>query len=183
MIAITDREEKMENKLFLRKTELCELDAAVRIIEDGRAYLKSQGLTQWQTGYPDRTCVGEDILAEKGWFLTDGENVMAYMCLDFSGEPAYGAIKGNWLTPADAEYLVIHRLAFDARFRGRGLASAAFSLAERHCAEKGVHSIRVDTDPENKIMQHILQKIGFTYCGTIWFAGGDKLAFEKLIGK
>ncbi len=30
-------------------------------------------------------------------------------------------------------------------------------------------------------MQHIMQKNGFTLCGTIFFAGGDKLAFEKVL--
>lgn len=171
----------MENQVLLRKAEICELDAAARIIEQGRVYLKSQGIDQWQGLYPNRETVQADIAARKGYFLTRGENIMAYMCLDFSGEPAYSAIKGEWLTPEDAEYLVIHRLAFDERYRGNGLASAAFALAEQLCAQSGVGSIRADTDMDNMIMQHVLKKNGFVCCGTIWFAGGDKLAFEKLI--
>ena len=41
--------------------------------------------------------------------------------------------------------------------------------------------MRADTDEKNGIMQHILEKNGFCLCGTIWFAGGDKLAYEKVL--
>ena len=39
-------------------------------------------------------------------------------------------------------------------------------------------AIRVDTQDENKAMQHILAREGFSYCGLIHFDGGPKLAFE-----
>jgi len=76
---------------------------------------------------------------------------------------------------------VIHRLAIRSESRGKGLSREIFSLAEELCRNCGAQSIRVDTDEKNKIMQHILQKNGFVPCGTIWFAGGDKLAYEKVL--
>ncbi len=61
------------------------------------------------------------------------------------------------------------------------MSNIIIQLVEQLCKQNGVDSIRADTDNENKIMQHILQKNGFVYCGTIWFAGSDKLAFEKVL--
>lgn len=46
---------------------------------------------------------------------------------------------------------------------------------------KGISNFRVDTDEANKIMQHVLEKNGFTYCGVIWFDNSQKIAFEKRI--
>ena len=171
----------MEKNLYFCNVKTEQLDAAMEIIEQGRAYLKSQGLDQWQNGYPNKDSILTDIQNEKGYFLTDGQHQFAYLCMDFDGEPAYNNIKGNWLTDQNAKYMVIHRLAFNAAHRGKGLSSTLLHLAEQFCKEKGIKSIRMDTDPDNKIMQHIMKKASFTYCGTIWFAGGDKLAYEKTL--
>ncbi len=164
----------------LKKAEMDQLSAAMDLISDGKRYLKEQGSDQWQTGYPDETDIREDILRGRGYFVTDGTQPLAYLCVDFKGEPAYGQIRGQWLT-GSSPYGVIHRLAIRSESRGKGLSREIFSLAEELCRNCGAQSIRVDTDEKNKIMQHILQKNGFVPCGTIWFAGGDKLAYEKVL--
>ena len=41
-------------------------------------------------------------------------------------------------------------------------------------------NIRIDTHRDNRIMQHVLEKFGFTYCGIIYLLSGDeRLAFQK----
>lgn len=174
-------EESNMKELSLQPVAIQQLSTAMALIEHGRAFLKAQGLDQWQGGYPDEASIRQDIQQQKGYFLTDGTHDMAYLCLDPDGEPAYREIKGQWLTPMEQKYVVIHRLAFDPAFRGCGLSAAVFALAQDFCRERGIQSIRVDTDPENKIMQHCMKKAGFIQCGTIFFAGSDKLAFEKVL--
>lgn len=39
----------------------------------------------------------------------------------------------------------------------------------------------MDTDNDNQIMKHLLEKNGFQFCGTICFDNSEKIAFEKLI--
>jgi arginine/ornithine N-succinyltransferase beta subunit len=39
-------------------------------------------------------------------------------------------------------------------------------------------AIRVDTQKENQVMQHILLREGFVCCGLVRFDGGPKLAYE-----
>ena len=42
-------------------------------------------------------------------------------------------------------------------------------------------NIRIDTHRDNRIMQHNIEKHGFTYCGIIYLANGDeRLAYQKL---
>ena len=163
----------------LRRAGMADLDTAVRLIDEAKAYLKAQGVDQWQAGYPDRKCIGEDIRAERGYILTDGAADMAYLCIDFDGEPAYAKLDGQWLS--DLNYAVVHRLAVSDAYKGRGLASVAFRLAQELCQARGVYSLRVDTDKDNGIMRHLLAKNGFSYCGTVWFQNSTKYAYEKLL--
>jgi hypothetical protein len=39
----------------------------------------------------------------------------------------------------------------------------------------------VDTNFDNAAMLHILKKLGYTYCGEVYLAGGERKAFEKLL--
>lgn len=162
-------------KLRLARTE--EIQIAMDIINTAKTHLKEQGIDQWQTGYPDYECIKNDIEAEKGFFVVDDENILGYLCADYDGEPAYKDMQGKWNT--SERYVVVHRMAFTDDARGKGISSIAFQLVEELSRKRGVSSFRVDTDAENKKMRHILQKNGFSYCGTIWFDNSEKIAFDK----
>lgn len=149
----------------------------LEILNSGREFQRAQGFIQWPDGYPAREDIQEDILSHKGYALTAGDAIAGYLYLGFDGDPAYPQIKGAW--HYDAPYAVIHRIAIGEEFRGQGLADIAFRLAETICLKKGVFVLRIDTDGENKRMQHILNKNGFSYCGTVVQGGGDRLAFDK----
>ena len=149
------------------------------MIEAGRAFQKEQGFEQWTSSYPNFDTIVEDIQCQKGYVIKNDGDIIGYMCIDFSGEPAYDDIKGAWRR--DTPYAVIHRMAFSQKARGKGIAGIAFDLIERFCLEQGVRNIRVDTDFPNKRMQHILEKQGFVHCGVIVFQGGEKLAYDKLL--
>ena len=153
-------------------------DVCTRIIDEGRAFQRRQGFTQWTQGYPDRAVILRDIEDGKGYVLkVDGE-IAGYLCLDFTGEPAYDHIDGAW--SADAPYAVVHRMAFSAAYQGRGLADAAFARIEDVCRDRGVPYLRVDTGVPNRRMQHIFEKNGFRKCGFVEFYG-RMVAYDKLL--
>ena len=89
--------------------------------------------------------------------------------------------KNKWNT--DLPYAVIHRMAISGKYREKGLSTFAFNLIEDFCLSKNVENIRVDTDFQNRRMQHILEKIGFSKCGAVIFQGGKKLAYDKKLRK
>ena len=164
---------------FLKQANIEDIEIAMNMIDDGKKYLRQQGIDQWQTGYPDIEIVKEDIMCNRGYFVTDGVNELAYMCVDFEGEPAYKNIKGQWKSNED--YAVIHRLVASKQKVGKGLSDIIIQLVEKLCKQKGINSIKVDTDNKNKIMQHVLQKNGFVYCGTVWFVDSDKIDIKKIL--
>ncbi|HIR14348.1 MAG TPA: GNAT family N-acetyltransferase [Candidatus Choladousia intestinavium] len=149
------------------------------MIQDAKAFQKEQGFTQWTEDYPNEQTILEDIEMKKGYVLTADQQIAGYVCIDFSGEPAYAQIDGAW--SSGQPYAVVHRMAFSRKYRGRGMSSIAWSLIEALCVSKDVNYIRVDTDFQNKRMQHILQKNGFSKRGIVIFQGSGKLAYDKVI--
>lgn len=149
------------------------------IIEEAKAFQREQGFTQWTEDYPSQETVAEDIRDGKGFVITADGEIAGYMCIDFTGEPAYDRIDGSW--NSDEPYAVVHRMAFDRKFIGCGMSSITFSLIDDFCMSRGVSYIRVDTDPENHRMQHVLKNNGFTECGVVVFQGSGKLAYDKIL--
>lgn len=160
--------------------ELAKIEEAKKcyeIIDQGRKFQQAQGFTQWTEDYPTQETINQDIMDHKGYVVKVDDAIAGYMCINFSGEPAYDDIDGKWNSSED--YAVVHRMAFDSEFRGIGLADTTWRLIEKYCLEKGIRYIRVDTDFPNKRMQHILEKNGFVRCGVITFQGSGKIAYDK----
>lgn len=163
----------------LRPAQMHERLIAMDIIQHAKAFLRAQGIDQWQDSYPDEPCIEEDIQAKRGYFLTVDGEIAGYLCVDFGGEPAYNQISGTWLT--QSAYGVVHRLAFFPAYHGKNLTAAAFEFAAQLCRSHGIYSLRADTDPRNQRMQRALKRSGFVSCGTVVFQGSPKIAFEKVL--
>lgn len=160
----------------LRNAQLSELTSCYQCIQDARAYHRSMGFEQWHPDYPTPQTILDDIVQNVGYVFVDDGEIIGYCCLIIGDEPAYHEITGAWKT--DRRYAVIHRMAFHQNARGKGASKIALDLIKEFCLSKHIHAIRVDTQDENKVMQHILERERFQYCGLIQFDGGPKLAYE-----
>ena len=78
----------------------------------------------------------------------------------------------------DAPYGVVHRIA--AAKGTHGAASFCMNWCMEQCG-----NIRIDTHANNKPMQGLLNKLGYTYCGVIELENGrgERLAFQKRVEK
>ena len=153
-----------------------EAESCYRCIEDARVYHRSLGFEQWHPDYPTQQTIHDDIAQNIGYAFVNEDGVIGYCCIIIGDEPAYHEIDGAWRT--DRPYAVVHRMAFSGNARGRGLSREAFDLIKAFCLSNQIDAIRLDTQDENKVMQHILAREGFAYCGLIQFDGGPKLAYE-----
>lgn len=160
----------------LRKARPEEAETCYQCIEDARVYHMLLGFEQWHPDYPTQQTILEDIAQGIGYAFTNDDGVIGYCCIIIGDEPAYHEIEGTWKT--DRSYAVVHRMAFCKKARGSGLSKEAWDLIKKLCLSNRIHAIRVDTLEENKVMQHILVREGFDYCGLIQFKGGPKLAYE-----
>lgn len=162
-----------------------DLKTIMVIVHNAQLYLASLGIDQWQNNYPDENVILNDISNDESYLVKNGENTtIATAMFTTRTEPTYVFIEGNWLTDDDAIYGVIHRMAVGSQYRNLGIAKFIFNQCEELLQQNQIHSMRIDTHQDNKTMQELLKKAGYSYCGIIYLAGGDKrLAFEKLMNK
>ena len=162
-----------------RKAIAAEVDDIWTIIQYAIEKRKADGSQQWQDGYPNRDSIVSDIANDHGYVIVDEYGVLGYGAVIFEIEPAYTDIEGQWLS--DGEYVVIHRVAASERAKGLGIATHFFRYVETLAKENDVHSVKVDTNYDNIAMLRILDKLGYQYCGEVYFRGSARKAFEKLV--
>lgn len=151
------------------------------IIQEAQAYLKAQGIDQWQNNYPNIETINKDIENNNGYVLWRNNIIVGTVALIFGNDQTYHSIyNGKWLT--EDKYAVIHRIAVNPDYHGLGLGSEMIKHIQVMCKNKGINSIRIDTHKKNKSMQNVLSKNGFVYCGIIYLEdGNERMAFEKLL--
>lgn len=119
----------------------------------------------------------------------EGEPIGMY-AVSLTADPQYAKpFTGSWLTANDAkkpEYAVLHWVNVTPSARRSGVGSFILEDAERLAKKAGRKSIRTDTYPENRPMQALLEKYGYSECGSIVikdYFGREKrrIAFEKLL--
>lgn len=138
---------------------------------------KNEGSLQWQDGYPNLATVHHDIFKGYGHLLCAQNIPLVYGALIWNDEPAYEKIKGNWLS--NEKFLVVHRVAVANQALGKGFVVRFFEELENFVKANHVYSIKVDTNFDNGAMLHILDKLGYTYCGEVILRGGARRAYEK----
>jgi GNAT superfamily N-acetyltransferase len=164
--------------MILKRASLSDIPVIWDILQAAIAQRKEDGSTQWQDGYPNLETVNDDFVKGYAHVLVENDVVVAYAAIIFGEEPTYNNLQGEWLSHSD--YVVVHRVATAAEYKGKGIATLLFEKIEALSKAKGVFSIKVDTNFDNFPMLRILEKLGYVYCGEIVVRGTPRKAFEKL---
>jgi hypothetical protein len=73
-------------------------------------------------------------------------------------------------------------MAVTNEFRKKGIAKFIFEQCEQQLLQNNIMSMRIDTHEDNLVMQSLLKKLKYLYCGVIYLDNGDKrLAYEKCL--
>lgn len=165
--------------MILRKAIRSELPVIWEIIQYAIAQRKRDGSRQWQDGYPNEMSIQDDLDKGYAYVLEEDNVVLLYAAIIFEKEPAYDDIEGKWLS--DDDYVVLHRVAASPLAKGKAIATKLFQMVEELCTERNVYSIKVDTNFDNVPMLKILERLGYTYCGEVYFRGSARRAYEKVL--
>ena len=165
----------------IRKATISEIPQIWDILQQAILRRKEDGSNQWQDGYPNPEVVQQDIAKGAGFVLTQGETIIGYCAILINDEPEYAKIKGKWLT--DGDFVVVHRLAISEQYLGKGLAQKFFGFVEEFARSNNIHSIKADTNFDNIPMLKIFEKLGYTFCGEVYFRGTPRKAYEKRLNK
>lgn len=170
---------KLEEKFHFREAIFSDQEAIWEIIQQAIERRKNDGSNQWQDGYPNPGTIKSDIENKVGFLLESSKQIIGYAAVLFDIEPAYEIIEGEWLS--NQPYAVVHRVAVSNNYAGKGIATQIFKEIEKRVIENKIFSIKVDTNYDNVPMLKILKKLGYTYCGEVYFRGSARKAFEKLL--
>ena len=187
--------EKKNLTVNIRKTTPDDVGALMEIFDEARKTIAALGINQWQDGYPNVPVIMGDVEREYSYCAElvseagDGRICATFALVD-DGEPCYDVIvDGDWLTDGgnsrikhNTKYLAIHRVAISVACRGCGISSQIIEFAADFARKHGKASLRIDTHEGNVVMRRMLEKHGFTHCGTVFLDNGDhRVAYEKLI--
>ena len=163
--------------MVIRHSQTEDFERIMEIYGTAREFMKKTGNpNQWgQTNWPPRELIAEDIRSSRSYICEDNGRIVGtffYNC-GKDIEPTYRRISdGEWMD--DSPYGVVHRIASDRSVKGTG--SFCLNWAFEKCGH-----LRIDTHGDNKVMQNLLKKLGFTCCGIIYVEEDNdpRLAFEK----
>ena len=166
-------EEKRNTPLRVEKTRPEQFEQMLRIYDRARHFMAEHGNpNQWGSTNPPAARVRQDIDEGNSYVCMAGEEIAAVFYYKEGEDPTYRVIEnGAWIN--DAPYGVVHRIASAGTVKGAG--SFCVQWAFSRCG-----NLRIDTHRDNTVMQNMLRKNGFSYCGIIHLENGDeRLAFQK----
>ncbi len=162
--------------MTVRSAHTPDLPAIMTVLEAAKGIMRASGNAgQWVNGYPSCDVIEADISSGHGFVVEEGARIVGYFAYIPSPEPTYSYIEGgSWLEDT-LPYHVVHRIGSLPEVHGVFRAIMDWCFAHDR-------NMRIDTHRDNHIMQHCIERYGFTYCGIIYLAdGAPRLAYQKLL--
>lgn len=159
--------------ISIRKSKPDDLDEIQRVYAYARQFMKKTGNpNQWKNTNPELSLILGDFENKTGYVIENDGEICGVFAFLLGEDPTYGYIEnGEWLN--DEPYGTIHRIASD------GTVSGIVKIATEYC-EKIIRNIRIDTHEDNKVMQHVLNNLGFHRCGIIYLLNGEpRIAYQR----
>ena len=115
----------------------------------------------------------DDISSGNSYVCVEHDKIIATFYYKEGIDDTYVRIyEGQWLN--EAPYGVVHRITSDGTIRGA--ASFCLNWAFNKCG-----NLKIDTHRDNIVMQHLLDKNGFKYCGVVYLENGsERIAYQKV---
>lgn len=159
----------MTNK-NVRRAKPADLERILELYSIARQFMVDNGNpTQWKDGYPQRDMLEEDIRLER-LYVVENDRICGVFMFTIGDDPTYAQIEGRW--NSSTPYGVIHRIA--------GVGGGIFETTMEYCTGR-IHHLRIDTHADNKPMQHLVEKAGFSRCGIIYVSDGTpRIAYDRV---
>jgi GNAT superfamily N-acetyltransferase len=128
--------------------------------------MRATGNLQWNTDYPNLEVFTRDLELNQLWLAEIDGDLAGFAAITEDQDHGYKQV--GW--DIEERAIVVHRLAVDSTFRGKGIAAAFMQKAEEVARERNLLILRVDTSAENAATQRLFPKLGYVYAGEITLA-------------
>lgn len=159
--------------LCIRRAEKEEMPEIESVYQCARAFMAANGNpNQWGLTNPSAQVLLSHIDRGELYVLEQAGKIVGAFAFIPGEDPTYGYIEGQW--HSDGPYAAIHCVA------GNGSTRGIFAALLEYCGKR-CRYLRIDTHKDNTVMQHILEKQGFAYCGIIYLANGSpRMAYDRI---
>ena len=159
----------------IRHANPADLDRIMEIYARAQQFMRESGNpTQWSNVYPTRGLIEDDIARQISYVVTDDtEKVQGVFVFVIGKDRTYAVIRGGaWKN--DDPYGTIHRMGLSATYASKQIKAYTGTNVVNY-----INNLRIDTHENNRVMQHLITKSGFTFCGHITADDGtDRLAYQ-----
>ena len=156
----------------IRNAQAGDLPRILEIYAHARRFMAETGNpNQWGKTNPPRQTLEADIEQQNLYVVVREQTICGVFFFAMGEDPTYENIyDGAW--ESNAPYGTIHRVASDG-------SGGVFGTCLAHCLQITRH-LRIDTHHDNKVMQHVVEKHGFSRRGIIYIADGSpRIAYER----
>jgi GNAT superfamily N-acetyltransferase len=145
----------------IRLATLKDIPQIMNLIADVVPLMIASGNLQWDDKYPNPQVFEKDIDLNQLWVAEIDGEVAGVTAITTEQYPEYAQVGLDINEPA----IVTHRLAVSPHFRRKGIAAALLMQAEYEAIERGIETLRVDTNTKNEATQKLFPKLGYTFLG------------------
>ena len=172
-------------KLYLRilsliysKANINQTEEVFSIFSAAINHMEEEGIHQWDSIYPDKTVITEDIVRKQLYTgVIDGKIAVCFVLSEDYDEEYKN---GQWQWP-ESKFCIIHRLCVSPDFQNKGIAAETLKYIENLCKSQGYDSIRLDCFTENPYSRKLYDKAGYSVVGYAdWRKGRFELREKKL---
>jgi len=165
----------------VRKAKYEDVAAVMKLVRRVVPLMRASGNLQWDDTYPNAAVFGRDVELEQLWVAEIDGGIAGVAAITTDQAPEYANV--GWDLSESA--IVVHRLAVDPAFQGKGVAAALMRHSEIVAKERAISVLRVDTNSQNAATQKLFPKLGYTFAGETELAFREGLRFlcyEKRLG-
>lgn len=170
--------------LALRGSIESDMAQLTGMLEDAIALLAMNNIDQWQNGTIFSEILLDAIMHDQAfvWEQRDSTGIAGFCVLDTYDELYENLAEGEWTVPGS--YLAIHRVMVSQHLRGRKVTTQMFLDIKKMGIVNNVDSLRIDTHPDNIMMQKTLKRNGFVRTGLLYMpSGSSRYTYEFDLSK
>lgn len=171
-------------ELALRGSIESDMAQLTGMLEDAIALLAMNNIDQWQNGTISSEILLDAIMHDQAfvWEQRDSTGIAGFCVLDTYDELYENLAEGEWTVPGS--YLAIHRVMVSQHLRGRKVTTQMFLDIKKMGIVNNVDSLRIDTHPDNIMMQKTLKRNGFVRTGLLYMpSGSSRYTYEFDLSK
>jgi GNAT superfamily N-acetyltransferase len=157
----------------IRPATLADVAPIMQVINQVVPTMRAAWNYQWDNTYPNPAVFEEDIKLNQLW--------VADMDGDIGGVAAITTDQYEGYADAGLDItetaIVVHRLAVNPKYQGKGIAAALMQKAEDEAIRTGINLLRIDTNTHNQATQKLFPKLGYVFAGEMGIAFRPGLRF------